>query len=387
MNVLFLSPAFPPTAPAFCAALAEQGATVLGIGDEALRPDSLEARALRAYAHVPRMAEYDQLRLAVADLTAKYGAIDRIDSNGEHWLEAEARLRGDFGVAGLDSQALQQQRSKLGMARLFAAAGIPHPAGLRCDDRSAVLRFAEAHGFPLIFKPDSGSGAVDTFRVESEVELAAALERNLSGHLVQPFIEGDIITYDGLCDRDGRIVFSTAHVYDTGIMQVRLGQLDGHYYSLRELPAELDEVGRQAVAAFAVRERFFHLEFFQRPGGKLIALEMNLRPPGGFTTDMMNAACDIDVYRLWAMVMTGRDLRQFNFERKFHTAHAGRRAARQYRLSAPELRRRLGSTLLVERDIPAAFADTMGDTMYLLRHHDLAELKQAIADVQASVPT
>jgi hypothetical protein len=383
MNVVFLSPGFPPTAPAFCAALARRGVTVLGIGDEPLRPELAEARALQTYVHLPRMGEYEVLREAVAELQARFGPIDRIDSNGEHWLEAEARLRDDFHVPGLDGKTLAQQRSKLGMAQLFARADIPHPAGTPCTDLEAARLFAEAHGYPLVLKPDRGSGAVDTFRVESAAELRRAFQRNLQGHVLQPFIEGDIITYDGLCDRRGRIVFSTSHVYDTGIMQVRLGNLDGHYFSLRRMPPALEELGRRAVDVFKVRERFFHLEFFQRVSGGFTALEMNLRPPGGFTTDMMNAACDIDVYDLWAAVMTGGDLEGFSFERKFHTAHAGRRAARRYRIPAPELKLRLGDTLVSERAIPSAFADTMGDTMYLLRHADLGELKQAIAAVQA----
>ena len=111
MNVVFLSPGFPPTAPAFCLALARQGVTVLGVGDEPLRPELAEARALAAYVQVPRMGEYEILRQAVADLQARFGRIDRVDSNGEHWLEAEARLRDDFQIPGLDGKALAEQRS------------------------------------------------------------------------------------------------------------------------------------------------------------------------------------------------------------------------------------------------------------------------------------
>ena len=110
MNVVFLSPAFPPTAPAFCAALAELGVTVLGIGDESLHPDSVEAQALTAYVFEPRMGDYEALRDAVARLTQRFGPIDRIESNGEHWLQAEARLRDEFEVPGLDSVTLARQR-------------------------------------------------------------------------------------------------------------------------------------------------------------------------------------------------------------------------------------------------------------------------------------
>jgi biotin carboxylase len=306
-----------------------------------------------------------------------------VDSNGEHWLETEAWLRDELHIPGLRLAELRAQRSKLGMARLFEAAGIDHPPGARVDSAATLRQFAALHGFPLVLKPDTGSGAVDTFAIANQAELELALQRSLTSHIVQPYVPGDIITYDGLADRAGKIVFSTAHTYDVGIMQLRQGELDGHYYSLRELPHELEEVGRRAVAAFDIRERFFHVEFFARPSHGLVALEMNLRPPGGFTTDMMNAACDIDVYALWAAVLCGEPLNGFSFERKYFTAHAGRRRERRYRLDHDALVKELDGALVAHRAIPDPFAATMGNTAYLLRHRELSALQGAIALVQA----
>lgn len=382
VNVVFLSPAFPPTAPDFCAALAAEGITVLGIGEAELRAEKQRASGLTRYVDEPRMAEHQALLDAVKALARQYGRIDRVECDGERWLPDAARLRDELGIPGLSGASLARQRSKLGMARIFARADIAHPPGVSAADGTAVRRLGARFGYPLVFKPDVGSGAVATFKVDSEHELESVLERELQDDVVQPFITGDIITFDGLADHQGRLVFWTSHVYDTGIMQVRLQALDSHYYSLRELPPGLEELGRRAVAAFDVRERFFHVEFFEHDDGTFTALEMNLRPPGGFTTDMMNAACDINVYELWAAVIARRDLGAFRFERRHHTAHAGRRAGRHYRLDTTTLRRELGEVLLTERPIPPAFADTMGDMMYLLRHRDLAELKRAIALVQ-----
>ena len=109
---------------------------------------------------------------------------------------------------------------------------------------------------------------------------------------------------------------------------------------------------------------------------------MNVRPPGGFTTDMMNYACDFDVYALWAAVMLGDSLDDFSYERKFHTAHAGRRHERAYAHSPTALMHELGDTLVLVKSIPAAFASTMGNTMYLLRHPCLERLLDAIKQVQ-----
>jgi biotin carboxylase len=384
MNVLYLSPAFPPTAWQFCAALRQRGVHVVSIGDEPLDDGSPARRSVDDYVCEPRLEEYPRLLAAARKLAQQHGPFDRVESNGEYWLELEARLRGDLDVPGLQLERLQRQRSKLGMESLFAAAGVDYPPTARADDVGRVRAFAAEHGFPLVFKPDIGAGAVRTFSVCSARELEEALQRPLPYHLVQPFIHGDIITYDGLTDRDGKIVFATSHVYDVGIMQLRqqVGR-DGYYHSLRHVPPALAELGQRVVRAFEVRERFFHIEFFARSDGSYVALEMNLRPPGGFTTDLMNYAADIDVYALWADIVTGRTLEGIQYEPRYFTAHAGRRHSRAYRIDEPDLRLRLGTALVAVRPVTPSSADTMGDVAYLLRHPDLQALTAAISLVQA----
>ena len=387
MRILYLSPGFPPNSHLFCVAAQARGASVLAVGDVPEGDLPPEARpALERYVFEPRMGEYQVLLGIVTAMVAEHGPIDFVESNGEHWLEVEGRLRDDLGIPGLTAQDVRRLRSKLAMAEAFEQAGVPFPPGIRCSSPEAVRRFAAKHGLPLVFKPDSGSGATSTFRVSTDAELEAALRLPLDGHLVQPFVEGGIVTFDGLVDRAGRVVFCTSHAYDRGIMEVRTGVLDGFYYSLRSIPPALDQAGRRALAAFDLRQRFFHLEFFARRDGSYVALEMNVRPPGGFTTDMMNFACDFDVYGLWAAVMVGDPLEDFSYERKFHTAHAGQRRARAYAHSPDALRGLLGDTLADIRPVPEAFASTMGDTAFLLRHPRLDALLEAISLVQQPLP-
>ncbi len=383
MRILYLSPGFPPHSHLFCVAANRRGISVVAVGDiseQHMPPEALQA--FESYVFEPRMGEYEILLALVKSMVAAHGPIDFVESNGEHWLEVEGRLRDDLGIAGLSAQDVRRLRSKLAMADAFDAANVPHPAGILCVSPEFVRAFAVTHGFPLVFKPDSGSGATSTFRVSTEAELDEALLLRLDGHIVQPFIEGVIVTFDGLVNMEGDIVFYTSHVYDSGIMEVRTGTLDGYYYSMRSIPPELEEVGRRALAAFGLRRRFFHLEFFWRPDGSYVALEMNVRPPGGYTTDMMNQACDFDVYDLWAAVMQGELLKRFSFQRKFHTAHAGRRRERAYAVSPEALKDQLGDTLVLVEAVPDAFASTMGNTMYMLRHRQLGPLLDAIDKVQ-----
>lgn len=383
MRILYLSPGFPPHSHRFCVAAQGRGAQVLAVGDIPEGDLPPDARGVfERYAFEPRMGEYEVLRGVVTAMVAEHGPIDFVESNGEHWLEFEGRLRDDLGIAGLTARDVQRLRSKLAMAEVFERAGVPRIPGIRCTSAAAVRDFAAQHGLPLVFKPDSGSGATATFRVSTPAELEAALALPLDGHVVQPFIDGDIVTFDGLVDRVGRVVFCTSHVYDAGIMQVRTGALDGFYYSLRDIPPALEQAGRQALSGFGLRRRFFHLEFIARPDGSYVALEMNVRPPGGFTTDMMGLACDFDVYALWAAVLLGDIPEGFSYERKFHTAHAGRRTERAYAYPAQSLAPLLGDTLVCTLPVPGAFAATMGNTAYLLRHARLDALLGAIGQVQ-----
>ena len=387
MRILYLSPGFPPNSHLFCVAAHRRGAHVLAVGDMPESDLPPEARdALEPYVFEPRMGEYDILLAVIVSLIAEHGPIDFVESNGEHWLEVEGRLRDDLGIEGLAAADVSRLRSKLAMGQVFEQAGVPFIPGVRCSSAEAVRGFAAVHGFPLVFKPDSGSGAMSTFQVSSDAELEAALLTPLDRHVVQPFVEGGIVTFDGLVDRAGDVVFCTSHAYDRGIMEIRAGVLDGFYYSLRSIPPALEQVGRRALAAFALSRRFFHLEFFARPDGSYVALEMNVRPPGGFTTDLMNYACDCDVYALWAAVMLGDSLAGFSYERKFHTAHAGRRYERAYAHSPAALPSLLGDTLVRVHPVPAAFASTMGDTAYLLRHRQLEPLLDAIQAVQQPAP-
>ncbi len=383
MNVLFLSPAFPPNVYLFCVALAARGHTVLGLGDSPRHDVRDELSwAMTEYVVVPSLEDYDPVHRAVAGLIGRHGRLDRVVSQIELWLPLEARLREDFNVAGLRPEAMGRQRRKSGMAEIFASAGIPVPAGERLGDLASARTFAARHGYPLIVKPDTGAGAAHTFELEDDAALAEACAGARTDLLLQPFVPGDIVTFDGLTDRDGRIVFFTAHRYDTGIMQVVSGGLDGHYYSLREVPPALEDVGRRAVRAFDVRERFFHLEVFETPAG-YVALEMNLRPPGGFTTDMMNYAADVDVYDLWARALGGDDLGDFTYHPKYHVAHAGRRDHVTYAVSHDELVCELGDTLVHWRRLPNELAPMQGNVMYLLRHPEITTLRAAIARVQA----
>lgn len=382
MNILFLSPHFPPSYRAFCQALRSRGARVLGIGDVPAAELGDLGPVLTDYVHVPQMSDDEAMVRAVGLLISRHGRIQHLDSLNEHWLPLEAKLREDFNVPGMRPKDLARCRSKFGMAEIFRENGIDAPETIRVHTPAELRAFADKVGFPIILKPDVGVGADRTFRIEDADALARAAAQLSGDFVAQPFVQGTMTTFDGLTDHDGNILFAISFVYARGLLEMIGARTEVAYWSRRGIPPALDALGRRVVRAFDLRGRFFHGEYFEREDGSFVPLELNLRPPGGYTLDLMNYACDVDLYGLWADVVTGRSTTQFGYEPRYHAAHVGRRNE-EYRLGVPEAKAVLGSALMSMPPVPRLFGETMGDPIFLIRHAEEAELRTTMDQLLA----
>jgi hypothetical protein len=383
MNVLFLSPHFPPNFWHFCRGLREAGANPLGLADapwEALRPE-LQG-ALTEYYRVQDMHRHDDLVRALGYLTFRHGKIDRLDSMSEYWLETEARLRDDFNVFGLRAADMARLKRKSEMKKLYQQAGVPVARGRLCPTRASLLALVEEVGYPVVAKPDTGVGAAQTFKIEGEAELEAyLLARPQVDYIVEEFVAAPMVTYDGLTDRQGRVVFETSFEYGSGVMEVVNADSEMTYTIVRDIPADLREAGRAIVEVFGVRERFFHFEFFRLPTGGLVALEVNVRPPGGFTVDMWNYQGDLDMYREWGnLLVKGHILAEPT--RPWFVTWVGRKDRFRYAASTAELRRHLGPLLVHHTRVEDIFARAIGNEGFILRSTEREPLLEAAAVIQ-----
>lgn len=380
MNVLYLSPNFPPNYCQFPVQLKRAGASVVAIGWESydrLRPELKQA--LSGYCQVVDMGVYEHVHRAVAYLISQWGRLDRVAGQEEHWIDLEARLRLDFNVEGPRSDDIRHFRQKSLMKEVFRKTGVPVARGVVAADAEAGLAFAGEVGYPVIIKPDKGVGAVATYKLTSDADLRDFYSRKPSvSYILEEFLDGFIQSFDGLTGPGGEIVFCTAHQFSTDIMTAVNEDEHLHYWSLRALPRDLEQLGRESIAAFGLRERFFHLEFIRSPQGALSAMEVNARPPGGLTTDMFNYANDIDVYREWAEVVVNGRSTVAN-DRPYHVSYIGRKSSRRYRHSHEEVLREHGSKILMHTPIDSVFRRAIGDFAYLARAKSMDELHPVAA--------
>ncbi len=388
MNFVFISPTFPQKYWQWCNALKNNGVTVLGIGDtpyDELCPELKDS--LTEYYRVDNMEDYDQMYRAVAYLAHHYGKIDWIESNNEYWLEQDARLRTDFNVCtGLKSDHIMSIKEKSEMKKYYAQGGIRTARQIRADQgMKAALKFAGEAGYPLFVKPDIGVGATDSFKINNEEELTDFFyHKHYTEYVIEEFVTGDICTYDAIINSKGEPLFESMCVCPPSIADIVNYNLDSTYYVEKEINENLRFWGRQTIKAFDVRSRMVHLEFFRlnriHKGlgnvGDFVALEVNMRPGGGFTPDMINYAHEVDVYEIWAEMVAYDQRRLPDPHNDYYCVFVGRRDNVEYVHSHPDIMQKYAYALKMWEKMPQILSAAMGDQTYVARFKTKEEMNE-----------
>lgn len=394
MNFVYISPNFPDVAWKFAHALHEDGVTVLGIGDQSydeLRPELKES--LEEYYKVANLENYDEVKRALAYFIWKYGNIDWVESNNEYWLELDARLRSDFNIQnGIRLDHIKAIKEKSEMKKYYAAGNIRTARQIKSSEGiEAVKKFASEAGYPIFAKPDVGVGAADTFKIIDEEHLDEfyANSAHAQHYVIEEYVTGNICVYDAVIDSKGDPIFESWSVCPPSIADIVENKLECEYHVMKDMNENLRYWGRQTVKAFGVKSRFVHLEFFrlERPHkglgnvGDFVALEVNMRPGGGYTPDMINYAHSTDVYKIWAdMIAFDRSTLPADGENRF-CVFAGRRDGIEYNIDHKGMMDKYAKALRQWDRVPQALSGAMGNQSYIATFSTEEEMDEFIADI------
>ncbi|MCP4179034.1 MAG: ATP-grasp domain-containing protein [bacterium] len=384
-NIVYLSPHFPTNFKTFSISLKNAGARVLGIGDEPhYKLHAQLKEAMTEYYKVSDMHNYDELIKAVAYFTYKYGKIHRLDSHSEYWLDTEAKLRDDFNIYGLREKDMKQIRCKSEMKKVYKKLGLRVAQGKVVYNIDEARKFIKKVGYPIVAKPDAGVGANDTYKVHNDEDLEEVYSKISDiPYILEEFITGEIHSYDGLADQDSNPIFCTSHIFSEGVMETVNEDNHIYYYSVRDIPKKLEEIGKKCLKGFNVKERFFHLEFFYTPSGEFVPLEVNIRPPGGLTTDMFNYACDINIFEKWAdLVVNGNN--ELDYERKYFCAYIGRKDGKSYVHPHSDILINYSDYIALHQEMPFVYRKALGDYAYIVRAEELSRVIEISHYVQTT---
>lgn len=307
MNIVFVEPHFPSNQRQFVRALAQVGATVLGVGETPAEYLDDELKSwMSHYVQVGSVTDTDRMTEVVRDLQSRVW-VDRLEATIEAHTMTAATVRERTGIPGTSVHSTWLCRDKPSMKEALRAAGVPTAASTAADSLEQVREFAARVGYPLILKPRDGAGAAATSRVDNDSELASALSSfgpHVRSIAVEEFIEGHEGFYDTISIQGGVAVDFASHYYPGVLEAMRTRWISPQFITTNRIDGgglydEIRTMGQRVISALGLGTTATHMEWFYGPKGLKFS-EIGARPPGVGAWDLYSAANDMDVYQAWA---------------------------------------------------------------------------------------
>ncbi|MEK2495112.1 hypothetical protein WN990_36780 [Kitasatospora purpeofusca] len=238
-------------------------------------------RATAAETVVVDDLEYGTVLPVVRSLVRRYGAFDGVVGLSEFDVLTAARIRAAFGIDGWSPEFVLRFRDKVRMKAAVAAAGLSVPRYVGLSDVLDAAGIVARVGLPAIVKPRAGAASRGVLLVEDAEGLTAALDTvDRADHECEEYVAGEVFHVDGI-RRGARFHLVTASRYVNTCLDFAQGRPLGSV--LLDPTALRDEVVGFAAAcldALELEDGPFHLELMRRADGRLVFLEVGLRPGG-----------------------------------------------------------------------------------------------------------
>lgn len=236
------------------------------------------------------------------DAAKTLGRVDKIVTAQETLLLSVAEANEALGLAAMSPETVKRTLDKSQLKATLKRAGIATPRDQIVTSVADARRFANEVGFPIIVKPADGSGALSTFPIHNEAQLAYVIDLMPRPLIAETFVSGQELCFDTITVDNEPQVYSICE-YDPSIIEA-LQDPETQWRCV--MPREIDDrypdfiaQGLAAVRALAVGYSMTHMEGFANGG----FVDATLRPAGARIAPMFGFACDVDPYRVWARVM------------------------------------------------------------------------------------
>ena len=388
MNVVFVAPILSDNASRAIAAAVRLDGVRLGVITQ--DPAEKLRDSVAQHWRVSDILDVEQLAWAVENVSARLGGVDVIFAAYEQLQVPIALMREKFGIAGMRAEAARNFRDKGRMKELFDENGLPCARHARVGSDDDAMRFAEANGYPLVYKPLEGAGARSTFRVDGAEQLREALRISPPPGLLEEHIVGEEHSFEGVC-AGGRMVWHSLTRYRPTPLEVLR---NGWIQWCITLPREIDDPQYDDIRAAAARALevlgletgLCHLEWFRRRDGSIAISEVAARPPGAQIMDLVSHAHGFDFDEAWVRLMIFGTFTPP--ERKYAAGVAFLRGQGEGRVKAihrvEEAARAVGPLVVAARlpsigQVPAGGYE--GEGYIMVRHRETAAVEAALQKI------
>lgn len=249
--------------------------------------------------------------------------IDRVVGLDEFDVMTAARAREHLHLGGMTSSHALRFRDKLSMRHIASDAGIACPEFTGVFNQSEIEEFLETVPAPWIVKPRYEVSAFGIRKCETKEQVWEVLSdldarNNWRDHpsqfVLERFIAGKVFHVDSVVDK-GKVLAAGVSQYGTPPFSVT------HYggvfttsivpYGTKER-SELEDLNAKLLAAFKYEQGVSHAEFLQSEAdGKFYLLEVACRVGGAYIANVLEHACNFNLWREWAKLETATKERPY----------------------------------------------------------------------------
>lgn len=185
-------------------------------------------------------------------------------------------------------------------------------------------------------------------------------------------------SFDGITNSKGEIISKTSHKFLVSGEELVNNDEDDAYFTYKSVPWRINKIGCKIVKAFDVKSRCFHIELFKlnkdHPGlgkkGEFVALEVNMRSPGGYTPELISISLNTSYYDIFADMIVYDKNMQKKSKSTYFAMSASRKDRFNYVHSDEEIKTKYKDFLVESGRYPDSISDEMGNTYYFARFRD-----------------
>ncbi|MDM5280294.1 ATP-grasp domain-containing protein [Paenibacillus silvae] len=206
---------------------------------------------------------------------------------GENAIEIGGQLRSEFGIPGMQRNQAEAVRNKWIMKQMLHQRGIRTSRTAIALQQQDYLSFSATYGFPIIVKPLSGYGSINTFKLSSMEELLHYLQytrKEQQRDLLEEFIQGTEFHCDSIVCQ-GKVVFASVSQYLFNCLDIATQQKPPASIAFpkgaeTDVILRIQDVNRQVIAALGINQSVTHAELFVTPEGEVVFGEIGARIGG-----------------------------------------------------------------------------------------------------------
>lgn len=290
-----------------------EGAHVILITRDKMLREQWARESLDGIVPVSDCAEIEDFVHAASEV-ARLRMPDVVVALEEADVITAARIREHLCLPGMASMTARFFRDKLAMRVRAAEADILQPEFVHLLNYQEVGEFMEHVPSPWITKPRADSSAIGIHKLLEPEEVWRAIDlldaqesprERSAAFMLERFIPGGVYHVNSLVYQ-GRVVFADAsHYAEPPLVVTQQGGVSISHSVSRETKDEraLFKANRKLIKGLGLSHGTAHAEFIKSDvDGRFYFLEVGARVGGAHTSEALEAARGINLWREWARI-------------------------------------------------------------------------------------